>query len=662
MKAVGRHRASHKSTGFDWHVLVLWMLGGVGTGSIILREINYGVMVEADGTWYISSARNLLEGEGLVLLNGSHFTSSPPLFSLVIAGVGAFNVDVVTAAAYVNAIAFGLTVLVTAIWLRSRVESRLLVLWAGCACVLSIPLAESAVYVISETLFILFVVLSLVTLDRFRNTCSWSSLVLAAVWTALAWLTRYIGVTVVVTAWLLILIQKGISAKQKRRYFVSYSIIAMTPICVWILRNYLISGLLSGRLVSDGFSPLSSLDTAQTIFMQWVFTNTGFEYLNTLSKEILDITIIRSPPITAILLKASILLVVAVGVGSGVVCLLRNGYLRNRKTLAVFGTFVSVYAFGLTILIFIADINLPDRYLVPMYIPMLVSAILILSDFSRSISPRWPVRSLLVVGGGLCVWLSVQMSATYNNIRKYLDTGARYSYTSKHQADSEVMKYIKSNPLNGLIYSTNPERTYLLTYDPEYPFYHELPAEINDNWHRRERWTNGDIADAYIVVFYTDMGVWPYEFGDLAELPGMEVVAVLEDGTILKRAIEVDSRDRKTILDIILEDSKFVVHSDFDVYINESENRLVYIQNECDDINTELSFFLHIDPTEKADLPEHRRQYTFDNLDFQYGRYGFRIGERCIIQRNLPDYDMTAIRTGQWIEGQGHLWEVEIRP
>ena len=660
MKAVGRHRASHKSTGFDWHVLVLWMLGGVGTGSIILREINYGVMVEADAAgYYIASARNLLEGEGLVSLYGSHLTSSPPLFPLVIAGVGAFNVDVVTAAAYVNAIAFGLTVLVTAIWLRSRVESRLLALWAGCACVLSIPLAESAVYALTDTLFILFVVLSLVTLDRFLNTCSWSSLVLAAVWTALAWFTRYIGVTVVVTAWLLILIQKGISAKQKRRYFVGYSIIAMTPTCVWILRNYLISGLLSGRLASDGFLPLSSLDKAQTIFMQWVFTNTGFEYLNTLSKGILDITIVRDPTIAAILLKASILLVVAIGVGSGVVCLLRNGYLRNRKTLAVSGTFVSVYALGLMILMVIADINLPDRYLVPMYVPMLVIAILILSDFSRWISPRWPVKLL---SGVLCVWLIVQISATYNNIRKYLDTGASYSYTSKHQADSEVMEYIKSNPLNGLIYSTKPKRIYLLTYDPEYPFFHELPAELNDAWHRRERWTNGDIADAYIVVFYANMGEWPYELEDLIELPEMEIVAVLKDGIILKRAIEVDSRDRKTILDIILEDSKFVAHSDFDIYINESENRLVYIRNECDDADIEANFFLHIDPTERADLPEHRQQYTFDNLDFRYGEYGFRIGERCIIQRNLPDYDMTAIRTGQWIEGQGRLWEVEIRP
>ena len=68
-------------------------------------------------------------------------------------------------------------------------------------------------------------------------------------------------------------------------------------------------------------------------------------------------------------------------------------------------------------------------------------------------------------------------------------------------------------------------------------------------------------------------------------------------------------------------------------------------------------FFLHLDPSDVNDLPSHRKQYGFDNLDFAFGNYRIPIkGEVCAAGRVLPDYDIAGIRTGQFT-GEGEIWK-----
>ena len=648
---------------FDWFTIGLWVLSGVGTASIILREINYGVMLSEDSPTYISVARNLLEGEGLINLYGDFYTTSPPLFPLVIAALGLVGIDVVTAAAYVNAVAFGLTVLTATMWLRSRIESRLLVLWGGCAVVLSVLVAESAAAAMTDALFILFVVLSLVALDWFLETRKWSTLVLAAVWTALACSTRYIGVAVLVAAWLILLTLREISFRQRSKYITVYSIIGIAPLGLWILRNYLAVGSAAGVISSEQFSltkwsPLTGLDRAGTIFIKWAYSDMGFEYLDEFSKEIWDITILQNPATLAILIKASTLSIVVIFAGYGILRLLGRGSLHSRKTMALLGAFIFFHTLGLVIMLPITDIELSDRFLAPMHVPVIVIFALILNEFLRSISSQWLAKTFL---GILCLWLIFQTAATYNNIQDWIDMGGpkgnRYSYTSEYHADSEVIDYISSNSLIGHIYSTDSDRIYLFMNPTHSMSYAGIPDREDPSWHRRhhrQMWTKDDSADAYIVMFYDRMYLYGHEVGDIAELPGMEVVAILEDGAILKRARGTDSGSERTFVDTLLEDFRSVDRSDFDLYINENENRLIYIRDECDSEDTSAPFFLHIYPTDRADL------YTFDNLDFDYSEYGFEVSERCIVLRNLPDYDIAEIRTGQWVEGQGHLWKVEV--
>ena len=105
------------------------------------------------------------------------------------------------------------------------------------------------------------------------------------------------------------------------------------------------------------------------------------------------------------------------------------------------------------------------------------------------------------------------------------------------------------------------------------------------------------------------------------------------------------------------------VRADFDVYIN--DNTLTYAKEPCVRADTAAMFFLHLVPADVADLPAERKQYGFDNLDFRFNDYRIPQGERCVVVRELPDYAIARIRTGQFVVNEDgtdtRLWEGDIR-
>ena len=101
-----------------------------------------------------------------------------------------------------------------------------------------------------------------------------------------------------------------------------------------------------------------------------------------------------------------------------------------------------------------------------------------------------------------------------------------------------------------------------------------------------------------------------------------------------------------------------VARGAFDVHL--SDGALVYGRGECEPGDTEARFFLHIVPERVGDLPEGRREFGFDNLDFDFFRKGALFDGRCAARASLPDYPVSSIRTGQYVSGVGEIWSVEV--
>ena len=98
--------------------------------------------------------------------------------------------------------------------------------------------------------------------------------------------------------------------------------------------------------------------------------------------------------------------------------------------------------------------------------------------------------------------------------------------------------------------------------------------------------------------------------------------------------------------------------SDFDVYL--SGNGLAYLKEPCAAGDTDARFFLHIIPADPADLPADSREAGFENMDFWFGERGAYTGDKCVAERELPDYAIERIRTGQFVSGGIRVWGAEF--
>ncbi len=115
----------------------------------------------------------------------------------------------------------------------------------------------------------------------------------------------------------------------------------------------------------------------------------------------------------------------------------------------------------------------------------------------------------------------------------------------------------------------------------------------------------------------------------------------------------------------LVRDSEPAISSDYDVYL--ADDIIIYAKRECDADDTDAEFFLHIIPVDAADLPNHRKQHGFDNLDFAFLWSDTSIisGDMCVVSRALPNYDIDEIKTGQYRavgSGYEHLWKGTISP
>ena len=100
-----------------------------------------------------------------------------------------------------------------------------------------------------------------------------------------------------------------------------------------------------------------------------------------------------------------------------------------------------------------------------------------------------------------------------------------------------------------------------------------------------------------------------------------------------------------------------IARSVYDVHL--AGRALTYVRDGCTDEEADARFLLHVVPADAGDLPEHRREHGFDNLDFTLATRGARLDGNCVAVARLPDYPIATVRTGQY-DDAGALWTAEF--
>lgn len=498
----------------------------MGITLVLWREVNYGVGLGSDSRDFVATARSLMEGNGFTTWNGEPIAKNAPLFPALLAFFGLLGLRVITVGALLNAIAFGVIVLITTVWLKIYVKSRFLIVWAGCAIALWVPLADLSAILMTDTLFILLTVLSLYTLDRFIATTHRSMMIISAVCASLAWLTRYQGVALVVAALLLILMQQGFAFQRKVKNAAVYATVAGTPMAGWIIRNLIATRAFAGSREGHlQYQDPLILDSITSELVYWTLGDTGSRYVNRLSETLFGVaeTGIFIP---GVIFKIIILLTVALGIGYVFIYSRRRDRGGNAMALSVPLTFAFLYIVTTAIPPLIQYEGIYVRYLIVLYVPMLIIFVIILDKFLGQISlPHYiPVVSTAI----LSLWLIQNIPDNYTNISNRIENG--FGAASKTWAKSETIRYLKSNPLNGKIYCTSQWVMYLSDVCID----NCTLTPIHYLWDQDGRFIEPDPADEplYIVILqhdnYYDLLM------ELSELATLEIISIHLDGVIMK--------------------------------------------------------------------------------------------------------------------------------
>ncbi len=93
----------------------------------------------------------------------------------------------------------------------------------------------------------------------------------------------------------------------------------------------------------------------------------------------------------------------------------------------------------------------------------------------------------------------------------------------------------------------------------------------------------------------------------------------------------------------------------FDVYLG--DDALTYVRDPC--VREDAKYWIYVDvvPEGPEDLPEGRKRYGSNNLDFRFRKRPVLFDGKCMAVVSLPDYPVSGIRTGQYFSfSSRQLW------
>lgn len=648
----------------DRVAILLAALAILGAALVLTRQVNYGVGVFTDSLAYLAAAQDIASGSNPVLPN------SPPLYSVALALADVLGFDPVAAGAWINAAAFGLTIFLSATWLRRKTQSLFVVVWASVALIVAPPLIYSAASILLEPLFILLAMSALFALDDFIENRRRSRLLLAAGLAALAFLTRYPGAALIGTGVILLLLQRNVSLAQKTKESAAYAVIAAAPVCLWLLRNFLQTGSVTGHLQYQPLYSLSrNMEFAAAESWEMLFGWSGFA--QTFGRRIYayaDGAVVPALAGAAILAGIIAFAVAAKRRGKPLTEIARSPSLAAAAKMALFAAaYLATTTIGVSVSSWSEGFGV--RHFAPAHPPLLLAAALAAGAcFSGC---RWKANipslrasvSLSAALGAvlLSLWMLPQFGLYAEQYRRHLNGPLGHDATTWRA--SPAVRELRAQALDGraVIGTNSSEVAPYLTGVPDGFLWlpcstpGEISAKVSQAAEQGEEfyvvWLNGFTNAAGCAMFPSVM----------RSVVRVETLARLPDGNVFRLSpADGDPLDAYRSAYADAASAEPVIASVFNVHLD--GGALTYLKEECAPSDAQDKFFLHVVPVNESDLLYERRRYGFDNLDFSFDIHGARFDGKCLTTAVLPDYPAARVRTGQFVRDEGRSWEGEFSP
>lgn len=493
--------------------LVLALLAAVASLAVLSHALRHGtaLALSPDSVAYLSAARALAAGQGLVQYDGEPFVQWPPLYPFLLGGFESSGVGALLAGAWLQWAALaGLAVILGwAVW--SRTGSAVRALAAAGTVLASRPLWHTAAFLWSEPLFCLFVAAALLLVARFRESREPAILAALVSASALACLTRHAGIFLVATVALLLLRPDGRRAVQRLRSAALYAGLSLLPAAASWLSNAAGAGAWAGERVGAGPHAFQDLRLFAETLANWVVP--------------------WSLPFEAKALVAALAL-------AGLALAAWRAVLRDRRladTVLAFGLFAVIYAGSLLGLGFVTAFDPPgDRLLSPLYAPLAGLAAI-----------AWPRAAATRRWAGAAALALVLLWGARSGVvaSRSVDWQLRHEETlaSARWRDSALAAWLAREAGAARLYSDQPHAVYLYAgrHCRQAPRRHYFRAP-NQPVADLERFTREVEAGGQVLVawFEGDEGSYLYSPDEYPRPLRAERLREFEDGSVYRVTAE----------------------------------------------------------------------------------------------------------------------------
>ncbi len=421
----------------------LGVLALAGFSSVLLITSRFGPGLSPDSAYYLSAARSFAAGRGIVTFEGEPMVSWPPLFSVLLATGSIFGADPLPFARFLNAATFGTAILLGGFLLARALRSLTVAVAAAFGIAVS-PLLPVSLRVWSEPVFAVLTLVLAVCLARFLRSGARAALAACCIVSALTCLQRYIGVAFILPVFALISFFPATIPWQRRLrragLFVSC---ALTPLCVWVARNYVLTQTLTGLGLGRSVNLTAFLSNFVALF-----------------SGVAEVLLPVIPTASGLWVLFPVLL--AAAAFSSVRDVVREP--EARSVVLLTGTGLTLgYLLSLALLLTPDYHDSISRLLTPIAPLLLLVVVVCLERGAIRLLRRYPKRAVsLVVFVIVIVGFSLRLVHLIPACRDWYDNGNGV-YDGVEWRNSRLLDWLRANPLEGSLYSNDPAAIYLLT-------------------------------------------------------------------------------------------------------------------------------------------------------------------------------------------------------
>lgn len=224
----------------------------LGSAFLLHATAIFGVGVGVDAVSYLNAAQNLVK-HGRLATDFSPgplqpLTHWPALYPILLVPLYLLSTEPATSARLLNVLLFGVYVAAIQLLVYRATRGHLLTaIGAGFFAAFSYDVMRIFSRIYSETLFLPLFLLGVLALGNYLTRPRWPSLYSAALLFALAWLARYVGVTLLITGCLAILLWSTRAFRMRVRDSLVFCVLVTTPMSLLVIRNYGLTQNLADR-------------------------------------------------------------------------------------------------------------------------------------------------------------------------------------------------------------------------------------------------------------------------------------------------------------------------------------------------------------------------------------------------------------------------------